>query len=49
MNLNGILGIVLIVLGIVFFIEPTIFNYLLAIALIVGGAYLAARGFGLMK
>ncbi len=45
-NPLGIGGIVLVILGILFFINPDLFNYLLAIVFIVAGVYLTARGFG---
>ena len=47
MNALGIGGIILLILGIVILVVPDSLNYLVALVFIVGGGYLAAKGFGL--
>ncbi len=46
-NVLGIGGIVLLILGIVILVAPDTLNILVAIVFIFGGGYLAAKGFGL--
>lgn len=46
MNILGIAGIVLLVLGVLIFAAPSFLNYIVAIAFILGGAFLAYQGFG---
>lgn len=47
MNALGVGGLVLLILGIVILVAPDTLGYLVAIVFIVGGGYLAAKGFGL--
>ena len=49
MNLQGIAGIVLLIVGIIIIVAPDTLNYLVAIVFILGGAVLAARGFGMLR
>lgn len=46
MNILGIGGIVLVILGIIILVAPDTFNYLVALAFILIGLFGAARGFG---
>ncbi len=46
-NALGFGGLALLILGIVIIANPDTLNILVAIVFIVGGGYLAAKGFGL--
>ncbi len=47
MNVLGIGGLILVILGIYIIFAPDALNILVAIIFIFGGGYLAAKGFGL--
>ncbi len=47
MNVLGLGGLILLILGIVIIVAPDTLNILVAIVFIFGGGYLAAKGFGL--
>ncbi|MEJ7655183.1 MAG: hypothetical protein WKH64_18525 [Chloroflexia bacterium] len=49
MNLAATAGVALIVLGVIIFAFPNLINYLVALAFVVGGLFLAMRGFGMMR
>jgi uncharacterized membrane protein len=46
-NILGIAGIVLLVLGILIFVNVGWLQFIVGIVFVVAGAYLAARGFGI--
>jgi membrane-bound ClpP family serine protease len=46
-NILGIGGIVLAILGIIILVQPDTLNYIVALAFIVIGLFGAARGFGI--
>ncbi len=47
MNALGIGGLALLILGVVILVAPDTLNILVALVFILGGGYLAAKGFGL--
>ncbi len=46
MNVLGIAGIVLVILGLLIFFEVGALQFIVGLVFVAAGAYLAARGFG---
>lgn len=49
MNLWAILGIVLIVIGVLVWVNVGLLQFIVGLAFVAAGAFLAARGFGALR